>query len=443
VRLTQNSIALDAWTPIEAEVTRRLGARLDPTSRAPVAIALSGGGDSVALLLAARRWAMGVGRDLICLTVEHGLSPRSGDWAATCAERARRLGLAHRILAWTDAKPAAGLASAAREARHRLLARAAREAGARVILIGHTADDRLEARTMRALGCSVSEPKAWSPSPAWPEGRGVFLSRPLIDVRRAAIRRGLAERGETWLDDPANVDEASSRARVRRTIADGGEPGRASEPAAASILYRAATVGWAGDVRLPLDATREVSAPSRKRFLSAAVVCAGGGVSLPRGAALDRLWDRLAAGERGAATLAGARVECDGDVLRFMRDDGALLAARSPQSVGGVFDGRHEIDPLSDVFAMGGHLARLDRRQREALKPLPPPARRALPAMRREDGSIACPLLEGGGRSLVADRLAAACGVYTVEAAIGRVGETPSGALDRSASIERTVHEHA
>jgi tRNA(Ile)-lysidine synthase len=430
---------LETWASVETRVSNVLSERLDGASAAPIAVALSGGGDSVALLLAARRWARTVGRPLICLTVDHRLSPLSPIWTAACAERAGRLGLRHRALAWDGPKPTTGRAAAARAARHRLLAEAARDAGASVILFGHTADDRLEARVMRAEGCSVSEPRAWSPSPAWPEGRDVFILRPLIDIRRATIRRGLLERGETWLDDPANTDVSSMRARARRSIDGGGDAGPSPEPPDASVLVHAATVGWAGDVRIDLETLRDAPAASRRRFLSAAIVCAAGGSTPPRGVALERLWDRVVTAPRLAATLGGARFERDGAVVRVMRDDGAVPLSLSPD----VFDGRFAIDASGPVFALGGHMARLDRGQREALKPLPPAARRALPATRRDDGSVTCPLLDGRGRSLVAERLAAACGAVIEEAAIGGVGETARGVLDRSASRERSVHEPA
>jgi tRNA(Ile)-lysidine synthase len=83
-------------------------------------------------------------------------------------------------------------------------------------LLGHTADDLAEAAAMRAEGSSVSDPRYWSPSPVWPEGRGVMLLRPLLGERRAALRAWLSGRGETWLDDPANDDPRSARARARR-----------------------------------------------------------------------------------------------------------------------------------------------------------------------------------------------------------------------------------
>ncbi len=123
-----------------------------------------------------------------------------------------------------------------------------------------------------------------------------------------------------------------------------------------------------------------------------------------------------------------------------MRDDGALPPT---PWIDGIFDGRYTLEHASDVFALGGHMSRLDRRQRAALKTLPPAVRRGLPAAWREDGSVTCPLLDGHGRSLVAQRLGAACGAIAREATIGRVGETAFGVLNTLACIERSVHEPA
>ena len=166
------------------------GARLNREAAAPVAVAFSGGGDSLALLLAAQSWARDAGRQPRSpWTVDHGLrqAPGAPDWAAWCQARARRLGTTHRTLAWSGPSPKTGLAAAARNARHRLIAGAARDAGAAVILFGHTADDVLESRAMRADGVGVSDPRAWGPSPVWPDGRGLF--HPAADDRPR--RRGL------------------------------------------------------------------------------------------------------------------------------------------------------------------------------------------------------------------------------------------------------------
>ena len=203
--------ALDLQLTVFAILDRRLRA----ASPAPLAVALSGGGDSLALLLLVKAWARARARRVCALTVDHRLNPDSADWTAFCGETAARLGVDFQALAWTGEKPATGLPAAARAARHALLADAARDAGAKVLLMGHTADDLAESAAMREDGSTVADAREWSPSPAWPEGRDLFILRPLLGVSRAALRAHLREAGETWIDDPANDDVRFARARAR------------------------------------------------------------------------------------------------------------------------------------------------------------------------------------------------------------------------------------
>jgi len=214
---------------LQATVGEVLDRRLQPAHARPIAVALSGGGDSLALLLMADAWAKRAGRTLVVLTVDHRLKPASASWTAACAATAARLGLAFQALSWEGDKPATGLPAAARDARHRLLADAAREAGARVILVGHTADDGREAARMRETGSTTPSPREWSPSPVWPEGRGLFLLRPLLALGRADLRAWLTARGETWIDDPANADLTYARPRARQELA--GRSGETPAPA--------------------------------------------------------------------------------------------------------------------------------------------------------------------------------------------------------------------
>ena len=105
-----------------------LDVRLERGVSAPVAVAFSGGGYSLALLLAAVAWADGAGRRLIALTVDHGLQAAAAQWSAWCKRRAGEIGVDHRILEWRGDKPVSGLPNAARNARHGLIGDAAREA---------------------------------------------------------------------------------------------------------------------------------------------------------------------------------------------------------------------------------------------------------------------------------------------------------------------------
>jgi tRNA(Ile)-lysidine synthase len=88
--------------------------------------------------------------------------------------------------------------------------------------MGHTADDVAETQVMRSEGALTPFPREWSPSPVWPEGRGVFILRPLLGVRRESLRRWLLDRGEVWVEDPANSDLRFARSRARRVLAGPG-----------------------------------------------------------------------------------------------------------------------------------------------------------------------------------------------------------------------------
>lgn len=394
--------------------------RLQPGSPRPVAVALSGGGDSLALLLAADAWARRAKRSLLVLTVDHRLNPQSAAWTKACAARARALGRDFRALAWEGPKPATGLPAAARAARHRLLARAARAAGARVILMGHTADDVGEAAAMREAGSSTPGPRPWSPSPVWPEGRGLFLLRPLLGVRREAIRGWLAARGERWIEDPANADLRFARARARRAL--GRDLDLASpQPSPPRALAAACAMDSAGVLHIARERLRERPAEAAA-FVGSAVLCAAGGSRPPLPERLRRLTEALVGAEDVVATLAGARIEADGGTVRFLREPGEAArgglvsqAARAGDVV--VWDGRFEIlaDRDMEVRGLRGLAARLPAAEREALRAFPARARPALP-VRVEADALSCLALDPAHcRPLALERLQAACGLVERE----------------------------
>lgn len=372
--------------------TEALDRRLLRSSPRPIAIALSGGGDSLALLLIASDWARDAGRDLLVLTVDHRLKPESDAWTQACAGIAGRLGLPFRALTWIGDKPTTGLPAAARTARHTLLADAAREAGARVILMGHTADDVLEAGLMREAGSTTPDPREWSPSPVWPQGRGLFLLRPLLAARRGGIREWLMARGEGWIDDPANADAAYARPRARSAIATGAVP--ASPPGVTSAKNLALICRANGDGGLEITRTdlNAANPDAAARFLSAACLCAAGTDRPPARGKVDRLLGLLAVGSPFVATLAGARIEADGAHVRFQREPGE--AARggltplflTPRETA-VWDGRFEIAAARpvEVRAQPG---------------------KAAPSLAAEDGEAV---------ALTYDRLLAACGAVDHE----------------------------
>ena len=113
---------LSAAAPTTLASPPAFGRQLNGPAGAPLVVALSGGGDSLALLHLAKAWADAAGRPLVALTVDHRLQSASAAWSRVAARQAAALGVAHRTLAWSGAKPATGLPAAARAARHALLA---------------------------------------------------------------------------------------------------------------------------------------------------------------------------------------------------------------------------------------------------------------------------------------------------------------------------------
>ena len=385
---------------IPNEVLRLLDQYLRTDTERPVALALSGGGDSLALALMTADWARGNGRPLLILTVDHQLRPESRSWTDQCEAIAARLGADFRRLAWTGPKPATGLPAAARQDRHRLLARAAREAGARVILMGHTGSDLAESALMRAAGSSTPDPRVWSPSPVWPEGREVFLLRPMLGQDRTRIRDWLAERGETWIEDPANADLAYARVRAR--AADPLAVSPASEPPDLTTLLAATSGDEAGVLALPRTALRDADHRAQARFLSAACLCAAGTERPPRPDRIEALRLRLIGTATAVATLAGARIEADALEIRFLREIGELTR-KGPASIeGGVWDGRFEFassDLAGDIRPLRGLTGRLKVRPAS-------PGRAALPVVMEAEGQVRL----AGARPLALTRLKAACG---------------------------------
>ena len=380
---------------LEDAVGDVLDRRLLCHSPRPVTVALSGGGDSLALTLIASEWARRAGRRLLVLTVDHRLRPESADWSEACAATAARLGAEFRPLAWTGDKPKTGLPAAARAARHAVLGDAARQAGARVILMGHTADDVLEAGLMRAAGSTTPDPREWGPSPAWPQGRGVFLLRPMLRMRRHDVRDWLAERGERWIDDPANVDQTYARPRARQTVTAGLAPVEHTPTASAAALALACREDARGGLQIDRPALRAANPETRCRFVSAACLCAAGTDRPPSREKVERLAQRLVADGAFTATLAGARVTGDGATASFRREPGeasrgGLARLRLKAGETGVWDGRFEIAADRDV---------------------------AVEALRRTTLPVATDGQELTSTSLVYARLLAACGAVERERA--------------------------
>jgi tRNA(Ile)-lysidine synthase len=387
--------------------------RLEPDAARPVAAAVSGGADSLFALIETAAWAKTHGRTVLALSVDHGLQAESGQWTAQARTQADRLGCDFKALRWDGVKPDHGVSAKARLARHRLLADAARAAGARVIVTGHTGDDALENAAM-GLGPLYE----WSPSPVWPQGRGVGLLRPLLGHRRQMIRDTLQTSGWTWVDDPANANLAHPRIRARRAITPDHTAPSAPNLASAAALARTAQVSGEA-IRLSRDALRSADLAACRWVVGAATLSLGGGETPPRKERLDRLIARLAGDEVFVASLAGARITADPQAVRFTRNAGeAARGGLSAVALPAVWDGRYDITGQGEVGPLRGHSRRLPPDQRRALANFSAEVRPGLPVV-TWDGAMTCPVLandpDRGCEPLVPGRFLTRCGVNAHE----------------------------
>ena len=277
-------------------------------------IAVSGGPDSLALLLLAEAAFPG---QIEAATVDHGLRPESAAEAAFVRDLCTERSIAHATL--TGPAVQGNLQAGARALRYRLLGDWARQRGLAFLLTAHHQDDQAETLLMRLQrGAGLAGLAGIRPH-AEIEGLAVF--RPLLGWRRAELAEIVAEAGLTPVDDPSNRDDRFDRARMRKHIADAGWLDTPSLARCAAALTEVeAALDWTVEQLiaerteatangLTFDA-RDLPAELRRRALLrllALLVPA----DPPRGEAVQRLLAVLEAGE--TATLAG--VKCEGGAV--------------------------------------------------------------------------------------------------------------------------------
>lgn len=427
-----------AATPLTPE---DFAARIAPLhSGGPLALAISGGGDSMALMALAAEWAVGRDVPLLALTVDHGLRPDASADAAFVEDQARALGLPARRLEWRGAKPSTGVQAAAREARYRLMAATCREAGIGTLAVAHTLDDQAETVLMRlARGAGVDGLSAMAGATARYELR---LIRPLLNVRRATLRATLAARGLPWRDDPTNEDLAFERIRVRealaaleplgidaaalaRTAARMGEAREALDAAAAGLAGRAATFEPMGYVRFAPAPLTEAPKETALRLLSAAIRWVSGAGYAPGREELERAFDWIAsAPASGGRTLHGCQFDAGAGGVTVSREPAAateIIAAPSePFSAELLWDGRFRchvsgVGPesrlaVSALGAEGARQVKAEWRASERWSSAPRAARLSSPALWRGNALVAAPFAgappQSGGPGLKVSAIA-------------------------------------
>ena len=341
------------------EVTQLMGP-LGPFEPAPrVAVAVSGGADSLALCLILDDWAALCGGRVVALTVDHGLRPGSAAEARRVARRLGPLGIEHHVLTWKGAKPTSNRQAAARAARYGLLGDWCAGRGVLHLATAHHREDQAETLLLR-LGRG-SGLDGLAAMPAVSETDGVRLLRPLLAVPKARLEATLTARGVHWDEDPSNADMAFRRVQIRRllaTVEEGvldatrlaaavkhlGRARAALERDASRLLARTVAIDPAGFAWLDPEPVAAAPREIGLRALSRVVRAVGGRPYTPRLDRLERLYARLPSGPDRGATLGGCRIlRRGGRLLLIVREAAGppSIPLRPGQSL--RWDGRFDV----------------------------------------------------------------------------------------------------
>lgn len=347
-------------TALDGNEIDRLFAPMRDTGH--LALAVSGGPDSMALMEIAWLWCRD-GNDrprLTALTVDHRLRDQSAAEARFVKQTAEAHGIAHVTLHWTGRKPKTGLQEAARNTRYSLMCAWCRANDAQHLLTAHTIEDQAETVLMRlARGSGVDGLAGIMPSLHM---HGIMVSRPLLSVSRRRLVATLKQAGRSYVEDPSNRDRRFERVRVREIMPALAQIGCTPEAVAQTasrlrmasnaldtvtdnVLRHACTVYEAGYCTLDIAALREQPRDIIRRVLERALMAIGGLAHPPRYPALSTLADWLDGPDGRARTLGGCRIARQNDQAIVAREFGRIsqdkVVLRSGDTV--IWDNRFAI----------------------------------------------------------------------------------------------------
>jgi tRNA(Ile)-lysidine synthase len=404
--------------PISIAEASRL---LEPlNSFSSVALAVSGGPDSLALMHLAAWWQAAVPRApaLSVLTVDHGLRRSSREEALMVGRMASSLELPHAILAWkTGDAHGPSLQAKARTARYDLMAAHCHANDIPALVTAHHLDDQAETFLMRLKRGSGLDGLAAIPQRgAW---GGIVLLRPLLDVPKARLIATLAKKGIAFISDPSNADERFERARVRggseALAALGLTPEalalsarrlrrarEALDHAAQSFLDAHSEMSEAGYAVIEPEALHSAPQEIVLRALARLIAMVGGAEEPLRLAKLEALLASFIESPDKAHTFGRCRLQPFSNRLGIFREVRAegLPVARLLPGERALWDNRfrielgaHEQEPIT-VRGLGDQGLRDLRESSALLASLPRLAGRTLPSCWRDGRLIGVPLLD-------------------------------------------------
>ncbi|GHF23327.1 tRNA(Ile)-lysidine synthase [Kordiimonas sediminis] len=392
---------LDAWL---------LNAGVGPDDK--VAVAVSGGADSLALAFLAAAC-----RPTLAITVDHCLRPDSGAEAETVTSMLADQNIAHQIVRWSGAKPTGNIQAVARRERYRLLTDVCREQGISFLLTGHHMDDQAETLILRLARGSGLYGLAGMPA-VTPDyaGTGIALLRPFLRTRKEQLIAFLQRHDLDWIEDPSNENKAFDRVKVRQFLKEPPLEGldilRLSETADRLRRSRQAITFYVNqwlDTYARMEPQHYVSIPSEAlnsapdeivlRGIIAILHAVADAEYAPRFEKLERLYAAMRDIDFAGVTLAGCKIEPLGDGFLFAREPSAISPATPLGD--GVWDNRFVVSAQTNsvadlvIMPLADDLWGQARAQWPDLKDImvPTVVRRGLP--------VVCRLAENGDAEVV------------------------------------------
>jgi tRNA(Ile)-lysidine synthase len=393
-------------------------AGLGPLGARPrLAVAVSGGADSMALALLAHPWATARGGSVVAVTVDHGLRPEAAQEAEQVGRWLAARGIEHVTLRWQGAKPTADIQAAARTARYDLLGEFCAQRGILSLLTAHHQEDQAETLLLRlGRGSGLLGLAAMAPVKTMPWG---LILRPLLDIPSARLRATLAARGQDWTQDPSNADAAYARVRIRHLApllaAEGLSAERlagtarrlaqakdAIEHMVAQAMAERVRLFPAGYAEVAGDFPAGLGAEVGQRLLARLLMVVGGSPYGPRFERLERLYQALSTPGDGAWTLGGCKLRRQAGTLLITRE-AARMQPPLPLLPGqeALWDNRFRLrlPPHARCGLWVGGLGAHGWRKLVALHPavagfgVPAAARATIAVLYHEDAIFAAPVL--------------------------------------------------
>lgn len=367
-----------------------------------IGIAVSGGGDSMALLYLAV--ALGERYTVEAITVDHGLRAEAAAEAEFVQRACAKQDVRHATARWTGWKGEGNLQDKARKARYSLIAEWAKRRKLHVVLVGHTMDDVAETFLIR-LGREAGVDGLARMDSSF-ERHGMTFLRPMLDVSREELRQFLKRHRRDWREDPSNENEMFQRVRARRAIEAFEGIGITSEGLArvaqnmrdardvleSDLKCLAATcvTQVSGDLLLDLEVLLRAPKELRRRLLVAAIGWVVQGDYAPRRAPVEELDHAISDGRNFA--LGGTMISVTKTRVRLTREFNAVrdLTEHSPSWDRWILDGSWKMGMQVRPLGEPGLTALENWRESE----LPRKSLMASPSVWLGDELIAAPLAE-------------------------------------------------